>query len=133
MNKKCSHRVDVIFAMQRTLRNETLRNALKNFIVPIFSKRYYIIAFRALWDVKDNGDKIKAELNIWEKQKELDQIVLKNKNTMAVFSCMTAMQSSFLKRKMLDRKRRINDDRRVSGSDTDNDYDGYEDDGIIPG
>ena len=74
------------------------------FIVPTFSKRYYIIAFRALWDVKDNGDKIKAELNIWEKQKELDQIVLKNTNTMAVFSCMTAMQSSFLKRNMLDRK-----------------------------
>ena len=72
MNKKCSHRVNVIFAMQRTLRNET-------------------------------------------------------------FSCMTAMQSSFIKRKLLDRKQRINDDRRVSGSDTDNNYDGYEDEGIIPG
>ena len=52
---------------------------------------------------------------------------------MAVFSCITAMQSSFLKRKMLDRKQTINGDKRVNGSDTDNDYDGYEDEGNIPG
>ena len=52
--------------MQRTLRNETLRMEkylLKNFIVPIFFKRYYIIAFCALWDLRDNWDKITAEQN----------------------------------------------------------------------
>ena len=119
--------------MQRTLRNETLKNALRNFVVPIFSNRYFITSFRALWDVDKERDKEKAELNIWEKQQRLNTVLKDVKEVVAFFSCLTAMESAFIKRKLRDHKRRVNEDRRLSGSDTDNDFDSYADEGIIPG
>ena len=68
------------------------------------------------------GKTERARSNCFEKQE--------HHGCLFMYDCNAVI---FFKRKMLDRKRRINDDRRVSGSDTDNDYDGYEDDGIIPG
>jgi len=60
--------------MQRTLRNETIKTALKTFIVPCLSNKYYIVAFRALWDVEEESLET-ANLNIWEKRNQLDAII----------------------------------------------------------
>jgi len=42
-------------APRRTLRNETLKSALKNFLVPCVADKFHVFSLRALWDV-DQGD-----------------------------------------------------------------------------
>jgi len=118
--------------MKRTLRNDTVKSALRNFIVPCVSNKCHVIAFRALWDLTEDS-KQKAELNIWRKRNQLDSILKDIQEIVVFISCLTAMDSSDLRRKHLSHKRRVVDDRRISGSDTDNDYDSYTDNGIIPG
>ena len=49
------------------------------------------------------------------------------------FSCLTAMESAEIRRKLLQRKRKISADRYLESSDTDNDYDTYDNDMTIPG
>jgi len=100
--------------------------------VPCVSNKCHVIAFRALWDLTEDS-KQKAELNIWRKRNQLDSILKDIQEIVVFISCLTAMDSSDLRRKHLSHKRRVVDDRRISGSDTDNDYDSYTDNGIIPG
>ena len=72
-------------------------------------------------------------MNIWVKRKELNAIIQKFDDSVAFFSCLTAMESGEFRRKLREKKRRITNDARLSGSDTDNDYETIEEEGIIPG
>ena len=133
MNEKCSLRVSIMSVKpRRALRNETLKSALKNFVVPCLSNRYNICAFRALWEVKKD-DQVMAEMNIWFKRNEINEMIEKMDDCVAFFTCLTALDSGDMRRKLKEKKRRISADLRVSGSDTDNDYNSYEENGIIPG
>lgn len=55
---------------RRTLRNETLKTALKNFLVPCIAEKYHVSSMRALWDVNVDDMQV-AELNIWAKRKQV--------------------------------------------------------------
>ena len=59
---------------KRTLRNETLKSALRNFLVPCIAERYFVCSLRALWDV-DKDDLPLAAINIWEKRCEVENIL----------------------------------------------------------
>ena len=39
---------------RRTIRSNTLRSALRNFIIPSIAAKYNVFALRCLWDVTDN-------------------------------------------------------------------------------
>ena len=132
MNKLCSLRVRVM-KPRRTIRSSTIKSALKNFLVPCIASSYRVFSLRALWEVNAEDNHI-AELNIWSKRKQIEVILNHFEDVVAYFSCLTALESAEVRRKLRARKRRIDADHNVSGSDTDNEYDTYEDDGtLIPG
>ncbi|XP_066928609.1 uncharacterized protein [Clytia hemisphaerica] len=113
-------------SVQRTLRDGTVRNGLRNFLIPIFKDRFYIVSIRCLWDVveKDLGV---AAYNIDTKRLELENIVDSFENVVAYFSCTCAMESNNL-REELKKKR------DVVGYENDNEFEDYdEDDSLIPG
>ena len=113
-------------SIQRTLRSSTVRTGLKNFLIPIFEDRYFIVAIRCLWDVveKDLGV---AAYNIDKKRLELESLVDSSENVVAYFSCTCAMESSVLREEF--KKRRDS-----AGNENDREFEGYEDnDSVIPG
>ena len=132
MTENCSLRVKMAVP-RRTLRNETLKNSLKNFIVTLVSKYFNVISLRTMWEVTED-DITNAELNIWQKRQEVEAIVKSFDCVRLFFSCITGMESSTLRRKLAQRRRRIDTDPTLSGSDTDNDFSSFSDSAtIIPG
>ena len=114
-----------------TIRSDTIKNAIKNFIVPIVVDRYFVISFRCLWDVYDE-DLEKANYNLENKRetiiKSFDQVML-------YFSCLCGMKESEIRHKLAKRKRQ-EEERREAPLDSDDDYQSYEVEGeknIIPG
>ena len=91
MKENCSLRKEAIMSKaKRTLRSDTLKCALKNFFVIPVVKQYHVIAIRCLWDC-EKEDRLKAELNIYSKRKELYEILNKLDDIVAYFSCLTAL------------------------------------------
>ena len=118
---------------RRTIRSSTLKASLKNFLLPNIVESYRICSLRCLWEVMNEDNEIVLK-NIWSKRKQLEQILNSFKDVVLYFSCLTAMESNEIRRKLKERKRKISADHRISGSDTDNEYESYEDSGIfIPG
>lgn len=108
--------------VQRTIRSETLKNALKNFIVAPLSEKYQICAFRCLWDVNPNDVPL-VSFDILNKKEELEAKVSEFESVVLYFSCLCAMESSYLRKKL---SKRMNE-----GAESDNDD--YLDDVLIPG
>ena len=78
--------------------------------MPYLSKKYYFVAFRALWDVQEKCLE-KAQLNIWEKR---TKCVNKKIRSSSLFF-LNAMESNTMRKQLLDRKRRISEDKSVNG------------------
>jgi len=83
-----------------SLRSETLKSALRNFIVPHISQKYFVTAIRTTWDVED-ADLMVAQMNIWEKRREVDKIVSSFNSVVMFFSCLTAMESKKIRESLL--------------------------------
>lgn len=121
--------------VRRTIRNDTIKAALKNFLVPEISEKFLIISMRCLWDVHDNDLSI-ATFNISNKREEIEKIVNAFDDVVLYFSCTCAMESSTMRKKLLKKKRQVCEDKENPTSDEDNDYDTYQtgkDSTIIPG
>ena len=110
---------------KRTLRSDTLKCALRNYFVIPVVKQYNIIAIRCLWDCEQE-DRLKAELNIWAKRKELYEVLNKLDHIVAYFSCLTALTA----KKTRQRKRKLVE-KQLESDDSYEDFD--DDDRIIPG
>ena len=120
-------------AYRSTLRNETLKDALENFIVPPVINKFKVSYLRTLWDVTD-GDVNISGLNIWSKREQISKIITSFQAVRLFFSCLTAMESAKYREEYLKRKRQISNNRTIDGSDTDNDYDTFTDSSrLIPG
>ena len=120
----------VLFAkmgrIQRTIRNETLKNALKNFLVPIVSDKFHIISLRCLWDVVDK-DLPRASFNMFSKRNEIENKLESFESVVLFFSCLCAMESSEIKKCLTKRKRQAGNE---SSDDNDRSYDN---ENVIPG
>lgn len=127
MNKNCSLR-DNMVKIQRTLRSETLKSALKNFIVKPIVKNYFVISLRCLWDV-DPKDVGKASFNILSKRDQIQKYLNESEAVVLYFSCLCAMESSYLRKKIASRKKKLQSHEEESESDEDD----YLDDVLIPG
>ena len=112
MNNFCSLRVTVM-KPKRTVRSSTLKAALKNFLVPCVSNNYRVCSLRSLWEVNEEDNQI-AELNIWAKRRQIEDILNGFEDVVMYFSCLTAMESAEMRRKLKARKRRINSDNKIS-------------------
>lgn len=131
MIKKCSLRVD---KMWRTIRSDTIKNALINFSVPIVADKYYVISLRCLWDVFDE-DLEKANYNLMNKREKIRKVMESFDDIMLYFSCLCAMESSKIRHRLAKRKRQ-EEERREALSESDEDHESYNDDGanaVIPG
>ncbi|XP_066912211.1 uncharacterized protein [Clytia hemisphaerica] len=120
--------------VQMTIRCDTIKSALKNFIVPIVVDRYFVISFRCLWDVFDE-DLEKANYNLENKREEMETIIKRFDEVMLYFSCLCGMKVSDMRHKLIKRKRQ-EEERREAPLDSDEDYQSYEIDGektVIPG
>ena len=124
MKESCSLRVVNMARPQRTIRSNVLKNALKSFVVPVFSRHYCVCAFRALWEVKAS-DLHLAELNIWYKRAELEEMLFNYEGVIGFFSCITAV----LKEKKKGTKRKANE----TSEDSDNDSNDEGEVKTIPG
>ena len=111
--------------VRRTIRNETVKAALKNFVIPQISEKFVIISIRCLWDVHDEDLSV-ASFNISNKRDELEKIVNELKDVVLYFSCTCAMESSLIRKKLLKKKRQLREDTQNATSDEDNDYDSYQ-------
>ena len=121
--------------VRRTIRNETIKNALKNFFIPTISEKYLVIPIRCLWDVVEEDLNI-ASFNICNKRQELEEIVNSFEEVVLYFSCTCAMESSAIRKKLLKRKQSSSQDKDNETSDSDNDFNSYQDgenSTIIPG
>ena len=119
-------------SIKRTLRNDQVKNALKTFVVPLISDKYFVVPLRCLWDVEEKNLE-HAALNLVNKSQQIEEIIDSFDMVVLYFSCFCAMESSLLRKRLLERKKKITADKDVEGSDTDNDYESYSDDNIIPG
>ena len=81
------------FKPQCQLRSNVLKDALKSFIVPLFTKRYQVCAIRAIWPNTDN------ENVIWRKRRELECMLSTDKNVVAFFSCVCLLNDETIKKK----------------------------------
>lgn len=116
---------------RRSIRNETLKDAFKNFVVPVVANNYNVIALRALWDVHKDDMEV-ASLNIWSKRKKLEDLLCSNKHVAGFFSCITAMQISHLRLELHKKKRTLaRSEPQLDSDDEADDYLG--EDGSIPG
>ena len=121
-------------ALRRTIRSDTIKNALKNFVVPLVADKFFVISLRCLWDVFEE-DLDKANYNLVSKQEEIEKILNSTDEIVLYFSCLCAMKSSDMRHKFAKRKRQ-QEERRQDGSDSDEDYQSYNTDArqtIIPG
>jgi len=87
---------------KRTLRSETLKSALQNFLVSSIIERHEICCYRTLWDVRTE-DLPKAELEIWAKRQQIDNIIKSFKVVKLFFSCMTALECSSIRKHVKNR------------------------------
>lgn len=112
-------------SVKRTIRSSTVRNAFKNFLVPIFKDKFFVVTLRCLWDVQEQDINL-ASYNIDSKRDELESIVNLYDDVVAYFSCTCAMQSSILRKEL----------KKTNGNtESDQEYQQYEDDdeAMIPG
>ena len=112
--------------VQRTVRNETLKNAFKNFFVPVVSTKFRVVALRCLWDVAQEDLDI-ASFNIFQKRHQIEKFVNDSSDVVLYFSCLCAMESSEMRKKILKRKAMDKD------SDSDDDLSSYNQDSLISG
>ena len=78
---------------RNTVKSETLKNALRNFIVKPISEKYHVISTRCLWDVVQEDRRL-AELKIYSKKDAVHHILDKFEEVVFYASCLTAMTSS---------------------------------------
>ena len=110
---------------RQTVRSNTIRSCLEATIVPVFASKYKILAVRTLWEVCQADSRI-AELNIWSKRQQLEELLQRESEVAAFFSCITA-----LTKRKVGKKRKRKDD---ASSDVESDEElGLDDTTVIPG
>ena len=97
---------------RQTDRSNTIRSCLEATIVPVFVSKHRILAIRALWEVCGVDTRI-AELNIWNKRQQLEDLLLRESEVVAFFSCITALT----KRKVGKKRKRKDDESSDAESD----------------
>ena len=121
--------------VRRTIRNEIVKAALKNFVIPQISEKFVIISIRCLWDVHDEDLSV-ASFYVSNKSDELEKFFNELRDVVLYFSCTCAIESSLIRKKLLKKKRKLREDTQNATSDEDNGYDSYQtrkDSTIIPG
>ena len=114
---------------RRTIKNGTLREALKNFLVPIISNKYRVCYFRTLWEVVDEDQEF-VQLNIWSKRKEVDRIVGNFDNVALFFSCLTGLESQQIR---YDQRRQKRKREALNNQASDSEYESFDESSkIIP-
>ena len=83
------------FVPQKTVRSNVLRNALKAYIVPAFASKYQIAAIRTLWSFEG----LCESDSIWIKRREMQELLYRDNEVVAYFSCITALENRRKKRK----------------------------------
>ena len=94
-------------APRRSLKNTTLKNALKANVVSVIIKRYQAIAVRALWETTDDPHR-RAELLVCAKRAQLQSLILNIEEVVGCISCVTAL-TLFTDQEKVERKKREGD------------------------
>ena len=106
---------------KRRLASNTLKQALRAFIVPVVADRYNVFTVRVLWKVEKNHI-YKANEQVNAKQRQLELLLEQNDEIILFISCITGQEKGALTKRKRKQEQDSDDDGKSDDSN-DNDAD----------
>ena len=84
----CAEPAMALVKPNRGLASNTLKQALRAFVVPVVSERYNVVALRVLWKVENNHISKANEQAAQKQKKQLETLREENEEVLLFVSCM---------------------------------------------